>query len=92
VAASLTGHQDAGGATGDQARHTFERTDQTAFIRRSIAAAQAWRQGMAKGLVTKPTFKVLNEPESMKSVDPPLVLTEVWSEVLHSPGTSRKIW
>jgi hypothetical protein len=49
----------------------------TVFIRRSIATAQAWREDMAKGLVIILSFKVLNEPESMKSVDPPLVLTEV---------------
>jgi hypothetical protein len=49
----------------------------TVFIRRIIATAQAWREDMAKGLVIKQLFKVLNEPESMKSVDPPLVLTEV---------------
>jgi hypothetical protein len=35
----------------------------TVFIRRSIATAQAWREDMAKGLVIKPSFKVLNEPE-----------------------------
>jgi hypothetical protein len=71
----LTGNQDAVGATADWARALLN--EPTVFIRRSIAASQAWREDMAKGLVIKPSFKVLNEPESIKSVDPPLVLTEV---------------
>jgi hypothetical protein len=38
---------------------------------------QAWRQDISKGLVIDPSLNVRNEPESMKSVDPPLVLTQV---------------
>jgi hypothetical protein len=51
----------------------------TVFIRRSTATAQAWREDIVKGLVIDPSFKVRNEPESIKSIDPPLVLTEVLS-------------
>jgi hypothetical protein len=49
----------------------------TVFIRSSIATAQAWREDIAKGLVIDPSLKVRNEPESIKSVDPPLVFTKV---------------
>jgi hypothetical protein len=38
---------------------------------------QAWREDIAKGLVINISFNVRNEPQSMKSVDPSLVLTEV---------------
>jgi hypothetical protein len=49
----------------------------TVFIRRGIATAQAWREDIAKALVIDRSFKVRNEPESIKSVDPPLVFTNV---------------
>jgi hypothetical protein len=71
VAASLTGHQ-AHLLIG----HVALLNGPTVFIRRSIKTAQAWREDMANSLLIKPSFKVLNEPKSMKSVDPPLVLTK----------------
>jgi hypothetical protein len=47
------------------------------FIHRSMATDKNWREDIAKGLVISPSFQVSKEPESMKSVDPPLVLTEI---------------
>jgi hypothetical protein len=55
----------------------------TVFIRGGTATAQSWREDIVKGLVIYPPFKVRNELESIKSIDPPLVLTEVLS---HTPA------
>jgi hypothetical protein len=78
----MNGHQDAIGATADRARRTLP----SSFAGAS-RLPQAWREDTAVGRMINPPFKVRNEPESIKTVDPPLVLTEV----LHPPGISRNI-
>jgi hypothetical protein len=71
----LTGHQDAVGATADRARSTLEWTDRL----HSQEHRDCRRLARRYGKMPFDKTIVLNEPESMKSVDPPLVLTEVRS-------------